>query len=552
MYVSDRNEGTARETVNNDRGAVSVLVPHAVDRSWIDSSDRPEIDRFDSSGRLPWLDRENTALCMAELRPRFRPLMQFLIGTGARNPRRFRLVGVHLQAVREYPTRQGTPMEQTIERTPAETPTSRAAVTALLGLGAAVGACGGGADGPAPGIQPEPDRPVYRGTADVDPESGTLEAEWTIRFVADSAQGDRVTFLLSEGVDVERLSGPAVDTFRVEGFEQADGFDRYVVEFQPTPEPGSVVELEVAYAGELRTSPAENAINRIDASWVELGADAGWHPLFYPPDQQLRAVVRIRLPAGWSAVSSGSVTQDGDTHLIRNTLPQPDVAFAAAPDMETATAEAVTVSHPGADSARVRRLLTLGSWAVEQLNDRFGEDDPLPRAGVVLAPRGGPSYARNNYLVFGLGEELPGDRELVRLLCHEFSHYWSMDADPFSPHNWLNESFAELVGGQCVRERLGEAAYDSIVDQWRAQAEGQPPVWAPGSSGRPPPAVSYRKGPLLLHRLEERTGAETFDRFLTRYMTGRIATTKELLILLEDVTGPDAREGFEEALAEEG
>lgn len=430
--------------------------------------------------------------------------------------------------------------------------TSGPALAALVGLAAAVGGCGDGADGPAPDMQTEPDRPVYRGTADVDPEGGTLEAEWTIRFVADSAQGDRVAFLLSEGVDVERLSGPAVDTFRVEAFEQADGFDRYVVEFQPAPEPGSVVELNVAYAGEVRTSPGETAINRIDASWVELGADAGWHPLFFPPDQQLRAVVRVGLPAGWSAVSSGSVTRDGDYHLVRNSLPQPDIAFAAAPTMEADTAEAFTVYHPGADSAQVRRLLTFGSWAMEHLNDRFGEQDPLPRARVVLAPRGGSSYARKNYLVFGLGEGLPGDRELVRLLCHEFSHYWSLDADPFSPHNWLNESFAEFAAGQCVLERHGEAAYDSIVDEWRAQAQGEPPVWTPGSSGRPPPAVSYRKGPLLLHRLEKRIGTETFDRFLTRYMTERIATTRELLALLDDIAGPDAREEFEEALAEAG
>lgn len=442
-------------------------------------------------------------------------------------------------------------MERTVRHSPRGARTSGAVVATLVGLAASVTACGDGGGGPAPGMQPEPDRPVYRGTVDAHPERGTLEAEWTIRFLADSAQGDRVAFLLSGGIDVERLWGPAVDTFRVEEFEQADGFDRYVVDLEPTPEPGSVVEMNVAYAGKPRTSPEENAINRIDTSWVELGADAGWHPLFFPPDQQLRAVVRVGLPAGWSAVSSGSVTEDGDIHLIRNALPQPDIAFAAAPDMEADTAEAFTVYHPGADSARVRRLLTRGSWAVEHLNDRFGEQDSLPRARVVLAPRGGSSYARKNYLVFGLGEGLPGDRELVRLLCHEFSHYWSMDADPFSPHNWLNESFAELVGGQCVGEQLGEAMYDSIVGEWRAQAEGQPPVWTPESSGRPRPAVSYRKGPLMLHRLKERIGAETFDRFLTRYMTERIATTQELLSLLEDIAGPDARKRFQEALAEE-
>lgn len=430
--------------------------------------------------------------------------------------------------------------------------TSGPAAVALAGLAILAVGCGDGADGPPDEMGPAPDRPVYRGAADVDPESGTLEAEWTIRFVADSAQGDRAAFLLAEGFDIERLTGPAVDTFRVESFEQAGGLDRYVVQLRAEPDPGSVVELEVAYAGKPRRPPGESPINRIDPTWVELGADAGWHPLFFPPDQQLRADVRIGLPAGWSVVSSGSVDRDGDVHVLRNTLPQADIAFAAAPSLEDATADAFTVYHSGADSARVRRLRSTGRWAVEHLNRRFGGDDPLPRARVVLAPRDGPSYARKNYLVFALGDELPEDRELVRHLCHEFAHYWSTEADPFSPHNWLNESFAEIAGGHCVRERLGEVAYDSVVADWSSGAEDQPPVWTPDASGRPPGPVSYRKGPLLLHRLEQRLGEQTFDRFLTRYMAGRIATTPELLALLEEVAGADAGARFEEALAEGG
>lgn len=399
-------------------------------------------------------------------------------------------------------------------------------------------------------MEAEPGRPVYRGAADVDLAPGSVDARWTIRFVADSTRAERVTFLLNRGLEVDSLSGARVDTFRVGDFEQVPQFDRLTVALDDSVRPGSTVELDVAYGGELRLP--EGGINRIDSAWVELGADAGWHPLFLPLDQRIRADVRIGLPEGWSVVASGSVSAEADGYRVRNGLALPDIALVASPAMDTATVDRFTVYHRGADSARVHRTLDAASWAASYLNRRFGRRDSLTSPKLVIAPRDGPSYARKNYLVSALGSELPPDRGLVRHFCHELAHYWSTAAGPASPHNWLNESFAELVAGHCVRERHGAAAYDSVLAEWRSGAESQPPVWTPDTSGRPPMPISYRKGPLILHRLEGRIGEETFDRFVTRYMVGRVETTPELLSILEEVAGLDARAWFERALAEGG
>jgi hypothetical protein len=398
-------------------------------------------------------------------------------------------------------------------------------------------------------MEPAPGQPVYQGAVEVDPESGHLAGRWTVRFLVEPPQDRMVTFLLNRGIELEELSGVAMDSLTVEPMEGIDWFQQVTVYLADGLSHGSVVELRFAYEGEPVMSPG--GINRVDSDWVELGADAAWHPLFFPLTQQLRGEVELGLPPGWSVVTSGSVSPGPDGHHLRNSLPQVDIAFSAAPAMDSAATAQFTVHHTGAHADRVEHLLDVGSWAVDYLNERFGTQAPLPEARLVLAPRAGPSYSQRNYLVFAADADLPGERELLRHYCHEFAHFWSTGADPLSPENWLNESFAELVGAHCVRDRLGEVAYDSVVRGWREEAEGQPPVWTPEASGRPSTEVAYRKGPYLLHRLEERMGRGDFHRFLERHLVAEGRATSEMLSLLEEVGGPEVRSWFEMALARE-
>lgn len=77
------DEGLAEQTVNNDLGAVSILVTYAYEKKdWI--PERPEIKRFKYKARIRWLDRGQFAAYMAALRPPFRVQQQLLLGTGMR------------------------------------------------------------------------------------------------------------------------------------------------------------------------------------------------------------------------------------------------------------------------------------------------------------------------------------------------------------------------------------------------------------------------------------------------------------------------------------
>ncbi len=75
-------EGVKSETINNDLIAVSILATHALRRNWIDK--RPEISRFTTKIRINYIESDQLAPYMANLRRQFRPLFQLLVGSGMR------------------------------------------------------------------------------------------------------------------------------------------------------------------------------------------------------------------------------------------------------------------------------------------------------------------------------------------------------------------------------------------------------------------------------------------------------------------------------------
>lgn len=72
----------AKETVNNDLTAISVLATYAQRKGWLTT--RPTFNTYDRVTRIEYLESPEISAYMAELRPAFRPQQQLLIGTGMR------------------------------------------------------------------------------------------------------------------------------------------------------------------------------------------------------------------------------------------------------------------------------------------------------------------------------------------------------------------------------------------------------------------------------------------------------------------------------------
>lgn len=385
----------------------------------------------------------------------------------------------------------------------------------------------------------------YDGVLDLSIPDGRIEASWRIETEVAPAT-DSLGLLLNARQEVVLVEGDSVEDHAIEPTGM-DGIQRIRVDLTADRKEAGPVILFVTHEGPLFDGPDPGAINRIADDWIELGLDSFWHPVFETFDRPFTARLTLELPSEWVVVASGEAQRIGDLVVLDNRTSQVDLAFVASPELEMASSDGSTVYAPDRDDPVVDRVLETAEACAESLNRDFGGSDRLPDRRFVLAPRDESGYARKNYVVLSRVSERPASAMLF--LCHELAHFWSTRGHPMTVENWLNESFAEYAALRVVRERLGEETYREIVAEKRKRSEDAPPVWTPESTKRGPHASLYLKGPVALADLEAAIGREAFDRFFVRSMTDSFATTPELLEVLEEVAGEEARSTFEELLA---
>ncbi len=377
--------------------------------------------------------------------------------------------------------------------------------------------------------------PVYDGIVTVEPSQGTISAKWTIQLVRPADGSDSVTFLLNEALRLVEVAGPAVATYRD---TVGGGLRRVTVRLIDRQ---GIATIRLAYEGRPRFSA--DSINGIGPEWVELALDSFWLPVVSDFAHDITGSVRISLPEGWEVVTSGEVSRAGADHVIRQTIPLVDVPWSASPRFRRSDGRRSDVVYVGLPDSTMQRVSNAAEGCAQYFDSRYGAPTPLPALRVVVAPRTGPGYARSNYIVITNAVNM-SPRALSRFVCHEVAHFWANGAAASGPDNWLNEGFAEFVSNRAVRSLLGTGSSDSTIAEWRANAEGQPAIWTGPTGRRPGPRVSYSKAPLLLHRLEERIGAERMDAFLGRFMVEPIRTTPGVIDLLAAVAGQDAAAWF--------
>ena len=403
----------------------------------------------------------------------------------------------------------------------------------LLSTGAPRGA-------PLPALPRSNDHPVYDGAVIIEPQSGVVQAQWTLSIPGRVIDGDSLVLLLNENFRVTELSGRGMMSHR----EVADAPTHIVVRFARVR--SDPVTLDLKYSGTFHSTV--DSINSIGPTWVELSLDSFWQPIVNGMGESITSHLRVTLPSGWRVISGGPTTKEGTADILRSAALLPDVPFVAAPNLRDSSSGTTEVAYVGAPTALVGKLLTVASGCARHLDAIFGPGMPLPPLRIVLAPRAGPGYARKNYIV-GSSNTDTSAVPLERFLCHELAHFWASGAVPSGPENWLNEGMAEFLAGGSVKALSGPAAYDTVVGDWLNRSKGQGPVWTDTSTRRPNRAVAYFKSALVLDRLQSRIGEAKSDSVIARFLCADPHTTPRLLAVLGDVVDSETAAWFRAELA---
>lgn len=386
----------------------------------------------------------------------------------------------------------------------------------------------------------------YQGEMEAQTETGFIDLDWDIRILDPDQQ--MVTFLLSSALGNVEVSGD-VANFQI---APQGPFNAIVIQLDAT-RGDAPRHIELTYDGVLFPEPMDTDINDISPERVELSVDGFWLPVDATFQGFFTADLTVDVGAPWSGIANGEVVPLPTGARVINTDPSLDIAFTLAPSFRSTHHDGFSLHdlRDSADGAEV--LIDAATYCVDYLNRLYGGADRLPHINFAINRRSGSAYNRRSYIsLTDIADASP--ESMTQFVCHELSHHWSSGANFNTVENWLNESFAEYAGNMAVRDHFGEAVFVDRMNLFVSQIDGRnlPAIWTPGATDRGPELVNYRAGPVALWHLETYLGRPAFNRFITRYMVDGIDTTPDLLAMLEEISGREARDWFEDRLAQAG
>jgi len=317
---------------------------------------------------------------------------------------------------------------------------------------------------------------------------------------------------------------------------------------------GDLVDLEIAYAGELRDrpswgTPGANGPFMDDAvgpDRVELALYSSWYPSFgFGPTYDVE--VDVTVPRGWSVACIGGEEERRETAEETTTRwtarSVNDVVIVGSPQLRskdiTTSAGRVRISHTRLPETFLLREAreterTLGLFAT------LLQDSPGGRTvqHVYSPRRWGQGFARPGLIVMSEGRVLEAlekepETSLLYGHAHEAAHFWWRFGS--GQGDWINETFAEYFALIAIREIQGENAFRRALDERRERVRGLPadaPALAvvPAFSGGDGYTIRYEKGALMLEAFRSHLGDNAFfdtcRRFYERF-NGRSAGTDD-------------------------
>lgn len=302
-------------------------------------------------------------------------------------------------------------------------------------------------------------------------------------------------------------------------------------------------------------------------------------PCFDQPDIKAKYTLEMEVPAEWSAIGNGPLTEkldrgDRQVYRFKESAPISTYLFAfAAGKMRSEKRQRngrdMTVYFRETDDAKVaaniETIFDLHATAISWLEEYTGIPYPFEKFDFALFPtfqyggmeHVGAIFYRESSLF--LDETATENQKLGRasLIAHETAHMWFGDLVTMKWFNdvWLKEVFANFMAAKIVNP-----SFPDINHELRFMLAHQPSAYGEDRSGGSHPIqqklenlkdagalygrIIYQKAPVVMRQLEALIGKEAFQEGLQEYLQAFSfgnATWDDLINIFDKKTPQDLK-----------
>ncbi len=396
----------------------------------------------------------------------------------------------------------------------------------------------------------------YAIEAEVNPNTQSISAKTTVRFVPEDDNVTSTAFELNNALNVSRVedeSGRQVPASRSrQDFSVLLSFDQPLQRGQP-------VSLTFHYDGQLTGNIEDSPVYGIKFAAVHpefayLMYPARWFPISGYTTDRYSADISVSVPAGYKVLGSGLDTSaaEGERTVYkfqfdRQSFPGSIAVVRGQGTPVTSEGATTTLYFRGAEQEMAGAYGQEIGRIVTHFSSLFGLA-PYANLTVVQTENGAPNGFSAPGLIF-LSPRAIGTQVASRLLANQVARqWWHAQVSPAARnHLWLTNGFAayaELLwteqasGGAGMEQQYRDLTVEALtidnvpVIQAARLEDYSPELWA----------LSGSKGAAVLHMLRFVLGDDKFFETLKQYgqqFNGKAATTADFRKVAESVSGQD-------------
>ncbi len=370
----------------------------------------------------------------------------------------------------------------------------------------------------------------YDGNVYIDVKSHVLTADFTITFNS-LPEGEFMKLYLHESSnDLKLLSGNSIvkHTITDEEFIEKD----HAINFKKS----KVENLKLRVKYSLNLDSLSNNGFRFNENWIELNLYTAWYP-FNTAYGRFPYTVTTKISKEYQLFGSGEVINRKRMWKIDQKIPSIDISQVFCKGLKEEVIGKIKLYHYNINPENVETIKSNTRSHFNLLNSWLGKSNSNDLVLGVSNLKHTTSYARKNFISLSVSKKYSEFYD--KILAHELGHLWWNKASVISWEEWLNESFAEYSAIILQRNLFGEQNFEKNINRLKKKAlKLASPYKLEKGVKNYQNSVTY-KGAYFLYELESRIGIENMAILMSATHKAKITTTKDLLILIEEMQGKE-------------